>query len=85
VCWPDLDDDVAVRMKDAEEIYHFQILIDELAGAVPMDVQLNKLVLSTRWYVLNREAITPSGKDTCASTCVDDSGVDAVGSVPDEV
>ena len=36
VCWPDFDDDVSVRMKDAEEIYRLQILIDELAGALPV-------------------------------------------------
>jgi hypothetical protein len=57
VCWPDFDNDVAVRMKDAEEMCRFQILIDELAGALPVDVELNKLVLSTRWHILNREAL----------------------------
>ena len=30
VCWPEFEDDVAVRIKDAEEMYRFQILIDEL-------------------------------------------------------
>ena len=71
-------------MKDAEEMYRFQILIDELAGKLPMDVELNQLVYSTKWDCLNQEALTPSGKDTCASTCLDDSGVDAVGSVHDD-
>jgi hypothetical protein len=84
-CSPDFNDDIAVRMKDGEERYHFQILIDELAGELPVDVKLNRLVLSTRWHILNREALTPSEKDTCASTCLDDSGVDAVGSVHAEV
>ncbi len=83
VCWPDLDDDVDVRIKDAEEIDCFQtlLIIDQLAGALPVDVNLNQLVLSTRWHVLNQEALKPS---TCASTCLDDSGVDIVGSVPDD-
>ena len=42
VCWPNFEDDVAVRMKDTEEMYRFQILIDGLTGALPIDVQLNK-------------------------------------------
>ena len=46
--------------------------------------ELNKLMLSTRWHILNREALTPSGKDTCTGTCLNDSGVDAVGSVLDD-
>ena len=79
VCWPNFEDDVVVRMKDAKEMYRFQVLIDKLAGALPVDVQLNQLVLSTKWDVLNKEALKSSGKDTCASTCLDDSGVDAVG------
>ena len=70
VCWPDLDD-VDVRIKDAEEIGRFQTLIDQLAGALPVDVKLNQLVLSTGWYVLNQEALKPY---TWASTCLDDSG-----------
>jgi hypothetical protein len=45
VCWPDFEDDIAVRVKDAEEMYRFQILIDELTGALPVDVQLNKCTL----------------------------------------
>ena len=48
VCWPDLDDDVDVRIKEAEEIDRFQTLIDQLAGALPVDVQLNRLVVSMR-------------------------------------
>ena len=44
MCWPDFDDDVAVRMKDAEEMYRFQILIDELAGALPIDVDLSLII-----------------------------------------
>ena len=82
VCWPDLDDDDDdVRIKDAEETDRFQTLIDQLAGALAVDVKLNQLVHSTRWYVLNQEALKPS---TCASTCLDDSGVDIVGTVPDD-
>ena len=81
VCWPNFEDDVVVRMKDAKVMYRFQVLIDKLAGAL---VQLNQLVLSTKWDVLNKEALKSSGKDTCASTCLDDSGVDAVGSVHDD-
>ena len=77
VCWPDLDDDDDAREKDADEIYHFQVLIDQLAGAIPSDVQLKKLVYSMKLDILNREALEASGKDTCASTCLDDSGVDA--------
>ena len=82
VCWPDLDDDDDdVRIKDAEETDRFQTLIDHLAGALAVDVKLNQLVHSTRWYVLNQEALKPS---TCASTCLDGSGVDIVGTVPDD-
>ena len=83
-CWPDFDDDDAVRMNDAEEMDRFQTFIDELAGALSVDVELNQLVLYTKWYVLNREALKPSRKDSCASTCLDDFGVDAVGSVHDD-
>jgi hypothetical protein len=74
VCWPDFDNDDAVRMKDAEEIYRFQLLIDQLAGSLPIDVELNQLVLSTNWQTLNRETLTPSGKDTCIDD--HDSGVE---------
>jgi len=81
VCWPDLDDNVDVREKDVDEICRFQDLIDQLAGAVLNDVQLNKSVHSTKLYTLNREALEASGKD---SSCPDDCGVDAVGSVPDD-
>ena len=47
VCWPDLDD-VDVRIKDAEEIGRFQTLIDQLAGALPVNVKLNQLVCFPR-------------------------------------
>ena len=53
---------------------------NELAGALPVGVELNKLVLSTSWHILNTEALTPSGKDAPASTC----DADAVGSVHDD-
>lgn len=46
-CWPDFGDDDAVGMKDAEEMYRFQILIDELIGALPIDVELNESVFAT--------------------------------------
>ena len=76
MCWPDFDNDDAVRTKDAEEIYRFQLLIDELAGSLPIDVELNQLVLSTNWQTLNRETLTSSGKGTCLDH---DSGVEVQG------
>ena len=57
VRWPDLDD---VQIKDGEEIDCFQTLINQLAGALPFNMQLN---LSTMWHVLN---LKPSGRYTCA-------------------
>jgi len=80
VCCP-LDDNVDADEEDGDEVYRFQVLINQLAGAVPHDVQLDKLVYSTKLDVLNQEALKASGKDTCASSCPDDSGVD---SVPDD-
>ena len=53
---------------------------NELAGALPVDVELNKLLLSTSWHILSKEVLTPLGKDTPASTC----DADAVGSVHDD-
>jgi hypothetical protein len=68
----------------AEEVYHSQLLIDELAGALPYDTQLIKLVFSMAWDILDREALKASGKDACASPRLDDSGIKVAGSVPDE-
>ncbi|KAF8323668.1 hypothetical protein F5887DRAFT_1025705 [Amanita rubescens] len=84
VCWLDLDDNIDAREEVADEIYRFKVTINQLAGAVPDDLKLNKLVYSTKLDVLNWEALEASGKNTCTSTCLDDSRVNAVGSVPDD-
>lgn len=78
---PDFDDNVDADVKDEEdedEMLRFQVLIDKLTKALPYDVQLIKSVFSTRWDI-DWEALEASGKDICP-----DSGVDAVGSVPDD-
>ena len=80
--WPDSDETDDVREKQAEEAYNCQLLIDKLAGALPYDTQLIRLVYSTRWDILDREAPKASGKDP--SACLADSGVNVVGSVPDD-
>ena len=80
--WPDSDETDDVREKQAEEAYNSQLLIDKLAGTLPYDTQLIRLVYSTRWDILDREAPKASGKDPSAR--LDDSGVKVVGSVPDD-
>ncbi len=64
VCWPDLDDTDDVVEKGAEKMFHFKILINQLARALPYDAQLIKLVYSTKWDILDREALEAPGKDT---------------------
>lgn len=73
-----------MRAKQAEEVYHSQFLIDKLAGALPYDTQLIKLVYSMKWDILDQEALKASGKEGCASVCLDGSGIKVAGSAPDD-
>ncbi|KAI9566746.1 hypothetical protein HD554DRAFT_2040106 [Boletus coccyginus] len=71
--WLDNDENVGVRVKQAEEVYHSQLLIDQFAGELPYDTQPIKLVYSTKWGILDQEALKVPGKYACASACLDDS------------
>ncbi|KAI6009109.1 hypothetical protein EDC04DRAFT_871842 [Pisolithus marmoratus] len=52
---PCLSEKTDIRAEQAQEMYDAQLLIDELAGALPRDDQLSKLVVSMRLCVLNQE------------------------------
>ncbi|KAI6112424.1 hypothetical protein EDD16DRAFT_1602989 [Pisolithus croceorrhizus] len=71
---PDSDENTDVRMQQGEEIYRAQLQLDDLSRDFPYDSQLMTLMVSTRLYVLDREASTAQGKDAVASVCADSNG-----------
>ncbi|KAI6044238.1 hypothetical protein EDC04DRAFT_2643684 [Pisolithus marmoratus] len=58
---PDRSENTDVRIQQAEEIYRAQLHLDELAGTLPYDTRLFRLVASTWLDVLDREASRARG------------------------
>ncbi|KAI6133631.1 hypothetical protein EDD17DRAFT_1507041 [Pisolithus thermaeus] len=77
---PDSDENTDVRVQQGEEIYRAQLQLDDLSRDFPYDSQLMTLMVSTRLYVLDREASTAQGKDAVTSVCAD-SNVNTVDAV----